>query len=52
MVTIQPGDTLWALARKYNTTVEAIIQANPGIQPENLQVGQVIQIPACPAPKG
>ena len=52
MVTIQPGDTLWALARKYNTTVAAIIQANPGIQPENLQVGQVIQIPACPAPKG
>lgn len=52
MVTIQPGDTLWALARQYNTTVEAIIQANPGIQPENLQVGQVIQIPACPAPKG
>ncbi len=52
MVTIQPGDTLWALARKYNTTVEAIIQANPGIRPENLQVGQVIQVPACPAPKG
>ncbi|NLS44879.1 MAG: DUF3794 domain-containing protein [Firmicutes bacterium] len=52
MVTIQPGDTLWALARKYNTTVEAIIQANPDINPENLQVGQVIQIPACPAPKG
>ncbi len=52
MVTIQPGDTLWALARKYNTTVDAIVQANPGIMPENLQVGQVIQVPSCPPPKG
>ncbi|MGE5605668.1 MAG: LysM peptidoglycan-binding domain-containing protein [Bacteroidota bacterium] len=46
--TIQAGDTLWRLAGKYNTTVEAIMAANPGIDPNNLQVGQVILIPDPP----
>jgi LysM repeat protein len=43
--TVKPGDTIYALAMKYNTTVAAIIAANPGIDPNNLQVGQVICIP-------
>lgn len=47
--TIVAGDTLFALAQKYGTTVEAIMQANPGISPENLRVGQVISIPCGPA---
>ncbi len=48
---IQPGDTFFKLAQRYGTTVEAIMQANPGVSPENLQVGQVINIP-CPPAKG
>ncbi len=43
--TIKPGDTIYKLAITYNTTVEAIIAANPGINPDNLQIGQVICIP-------
>jgi hypothetical protein len=42
--TIRPHDTIFMLARLFNTTVESILQLNPGIQPENLQVGHVITI--------
>lgn len=44
--TIQPIDTLSRLARKYNTTVSAIIELNPGMGPRSLEVGQTINI--CP----
>lgn len=43
--TIRAGDTFFALARRFNTTVEAIQAANPGVNPNNLQIGQVICIP-------
>lgn len=43
--TIRSGDTLYLLANRYNTTVEAIMRANPGIDPYNLRIGQVICIP-------
>ncbi len=43
--TIQPGDTLFQLAQKYYTTVQAILTANPGINPLYLRVGQRITIP-------
>lgn len=43
--TIKSGDTLYLLAIRYNTTVEAIMKLNPGIDPNNLQIGQVICIP-------
>ena len=42
---IKPGDTVYDLAIKYNTTVEAILRVNPGLNPDNLQIGQVICIP-------
>ena len=42
--TIQPGDTLWELANDYDTTIEDILEANPEIDPDNLQVGQVITL--------
>lgn len=46
--TIRAGDTLWNLAEQYNTTIEAIMAANPGIDPDNLQIGQMIMIPDPP----
>ncbi|HAA89760.1 MAG: LysM-like peptidoglycan-binding protein [Thermoanaerobacterales bacterium 50_218] len=42
---VQPGDTFYKLAKKYNTTVEAIIRANPCVDPYNLQIGTTIKIP-------
>ncbi len=49
--TIRSGDTLYVLARRYNTTVDAILQYNPGIDPERLRVGQVICIPTEEEPE-
>lgn len=50
---IQPGDTLWKIARRYRTTVEELLTANPDIDPNNLQVGQKICIPGdIVKPKG
>ncbi len=48
--TIKSGDTLYLLAIRYNTTVEAIMAINPGINPNNLQIGQVICIPQTTPP--
>ncbi|MFW6238332.1 MAG: DUF3794 and LysM peptidoglycan-binding domain-containing protein, partial [Halanaerobiales bacterium] len=42
---IKKGDTLWKIARRYNTTVDALKEANPDIVPQNLQVGQKICVP-------
>lgn len=48
-VTIHQGDTIWDIATDipgYTSTVqEDIIERNPGIDPEKLQPGQVIEAP-------
>jgi len=43
--TIRQGDTLYQIARRFHTTVQAITTANPGINPNNLAVGQTITVP-------
>ncbi len=50
LYTIQAGDTYFRLAQRFGTTVAAIQAANPGVDPNNLQIGQVICIPVSPAP--
>ncbi len=42
--TVQPGDTLWLLSRRYGTTVEAIKRLN-GLTGDMLYIGQVLRIP-------
>lgn len=42
--TITRGDTLYAIARRFNTTVDAILSLND-LDTANLQVGQTIRIP-------
>ncbi|MBM4465690.1 MAG: LysM peptidoglycan-binding domain-containing protein [Chloroflexi bacterium] len=44
------GDTLSGLARKYGTTVEAIMEANGLSDPGLIIVGQVLSIPVEEAP--
>lgn len=41
---IQPYDTIWSLAHRFNTTVYGISIFNPGVDLNYLQVGQVIHI--------
>ncbi len=43
--TVKPGDSLWLIAQKYNTTVEAIRQLN-GLSGNLLNVGQILKIPS------
>ncbi|MBI5715890.1 MAG: LysM peptidoglycan-binding domain-containing protein [Chloroflexi bacterium] len=42
---IQKGDTLIAIASKFNVSLEAIDKLNPGLNPANLQPGQTILLP-------
>lgn len=43
--TVRRGDTLWAIARSYGTTTEAIAAANPSINPELIFPGQQLCLP-------
>ena len=42
--TVKSGDSLWLIANRYNTTVDAIKTAS-GITSNTLQIGQVLRIP-------
>lgn len=44
--TITAGETLYAIARQYNSDVESIMRANPGIKPTKLSKGAVIRVPS------
>lgn len=46
--TVQSGDTLYDIAERNGSTVEAITAANALTDPDALQVGQVLQIPPSP----
>lgn len=44
--TVKKGDTLWALSRKYDVTIQEIVDANPAIKDPNLiYVDQKLEIP-------
>ena len=43
-VTIRQGDTMFGTARRYNTSVEKLMELNPGISPQNFKSGEVIRI--------
>lgn len=43
--TVQTGDTLFAIAQRFDTTVEALVEANNITNPNVIFVGQVLTIP-------
>ncbi|MBD5328586.1 MAG: LysM peptidoglycan-binding domain-containing protein [Bacteroides sp.] len=42
---IKRGDTLYQLARTFNTTVAAILNNNPGISEDNFRAGERLKVP-------
>lgn len=44
MYAVQPGDTLWAIARRFQTTVDSIMVAN-NLTSNMLMIGQQLKIP-------
>lgn len=47
---VKPGETLYQISLDYRTPLSAIINANPGINPNLIYVGQSIVIPGLPNP--
>jgi LysM repeat protein len=44
---IAKGDTYATIARKFGVTIKAIADANPGLEPTKLRIGQKLHIPAA-----
>lgn len=44
--TVAAGDTPSKIARKFGTSVDAILSENPGLEPSRLRVGQKIKLPS------
>lgn len=43
--TVKTGDSYSRIANRERTTVQALAQANPAVNPLRLQIGQVLQVP-------
>lgn len=43
--TVRSGDTIYSIARAYHTTVAAIVTANPGVDPDRINIGQRLTVP-------
>lgn len=49
---VEPGDTLWGIARKFKTTVQAMRNLNIGIADLNLIFpGQLVHVPTDISPQ-
>lgn len=44
--TVQSGESPYSIARRYSVKLDSLMQANPGIDPRRLRVGQTLAIPA------
>jgi LysM repeat protein len=44
--TVKSGETPSVIARKYGVKLEALMSANPNLDPRRLRVGQILRIPA------
>jgi LysM repeat protein len=44
---VEPGDTLYSIAQRYDLRLADLINANPGIDADDLQIGSVIALPGA-----
>ncbi|MDX9784175.1 MAG: LysM peptidoglycan-binding domain-containing protein [Spirochaetia bacterium] len=49
--TVKSGDTLSVIAKRYSTPLSIVIDANPGIKPDRIKIGQRLIIPHLSAAK-
>ena len=42
---VQPGDTLWKIAKKYSTTLDTLVKINNMENPDNVVLGEKLIIP-------
>jgi LysM repeat protein len=49
--TVAPGDTLFDIAKAKGVALSELQAANPGVVPEQLGVGQTLQLPCGPGGK-
>lgn len=43
--TVQAGDTMAGIAKKYGVNLNSLLAANPGVDPRRIKIGQVINVP-------
>jgi LysM repeat protein len=43
--TVRRGDSLWSISRQFGVTIQNIVDANPGIDPDSIQYGQKVMVP-------
>lgn len=48
--TIKAGDTFYKISISHNVSLDALLAANPGVDPDRLCIGQIICIPEGPMP--
>ena len=48
--TVGAGETIYAIAKRYGTTTEAVLRANPGLNPARIHAGDKIRLPSSSAP--
>ena len=45
--TVQKGETLYQIAKSHDTSVEALLRENPGLNPQRLHAGDIVQLPSA-----
>lgn len=43
--TVESGDSWLGIARDHGVTFSQMVEANPGVDPERIRIGQVLRIP-------
>ncbi len=46
--TVQPGETILGIAHRHGTTLDHLLSLNPGVKPDYVQSGQVLNVPYVP----